>query len=521
MKKTVVNIVLLLSLVSCGTDVTTPEVDYSQNNNQTKQVTKTPVTTQNQKVTQTKPVTSATTKVVETKQPVVKATPIPVQTQTPTNAENKLGALTEENKLGSLTAIKTTVNIGENFDTKTILAGVENADSITKVNELATKYNFKVQNFMKPINTFVISVNGQDAKQLIDNLSKENLFTFIETDHISSNKPEEEKDVPAQSFKTLAEVVPNDVYFSSQYGLKAIKAPEAWTITKGQNAIISVIDSGVDIDHVELEKRVYAGYDALSKKTGESAGDVSGLNYIFSSYKHGSHVAGIISAEMNNKYGIAGVAPESHILPVKIFPDFSDFFTTSKESDGSAVTVVSAIADGIVWSADHKADVINMSLAVWDYSITLERAVKYAIDNGTCVVVAAGNERHLGNKKNYLAAYKDVIGVGATDAEDKITFFSNSGDYVSVTAPGYDIISSVPSFLSLRPYVKMSGTSMAAPHVSGVVALLRSKFGRDVATPQWIKQRLESTATDLGIPGKDELYGYGLINAFKALNDPI
>jgi len=508
MKKTIVSLVLLFSLVSCNNTVTT-----SVNTNQ--QTSKSSVSTQSQKVIKASPTPSpkATPQVVST--PVIKPSQTPIS-----STQSQIGSLTQENKLGNLTA-KTTVNIGQNYETKTILAGVESSDALTKVNDLSVKYNFKVTNFMKSINTFVIASNGQDVKTLIDTLSKENLFTFIETDNVSSNKPESEKDVSSSSFNVSALATPNDIYFKDQYGLKAIKAPEAWAISKGENAVVSVIDSGVDIDHVELKNRVYAGYDALSKKSGEDAGDVSGLNYLFSSYKHGSHVAGIIAGEMNNGQGIVGVAPEAHILPVKIFPDLSDYFSTAKEADGSAVTVVSAIADGIVWSADHKADVINMSLAVWDYSITLDRAIKYAIDKGTCIVVAAGNERNSGNKKNYLAAYQGVIGVGATDEKNEITYFSNSGDYVSVVAPGYEIISSVPSLLSLRPYVKMSGTSMSAPHVTGIIALMRSKFGRELATPQWIKQRLESTATDLGAVGKDELYGNGLVNAYKALNDPV
>jgi subtilisin family serine protease len=413
------------------------------------------------------------------------------------------------------------VNLAQNYNTENILAGLQGETDINKINDIAGKYNIKIDNFIKGINTVVFTTNGQNVPELIKKLSAENVFSYIETDNVSSNKPEKETDFLDSLFNLLSTDVVNDKYFKDQYGLTNLHVPESWDISKGKNTIISIIDTGVDIKHDDLKKNVVPGYDAFSKKEGEKAGNASKLNYISDTFKHGSHVAGIAAAEANNTTGIAGVAPEAKILPVKIFPDFTDFFKTAqKNDDGSDVTVVSAIADGIVWSVDHHADVINMSLGVWEQSSTLERAVKYAIDHNVSVVVAAGNERANGNRINYLAAINGVIAVGATDKDNKITSFSNSGDYVSVVAPGFDIISSTPSIFDLKPYRKMSGTSMAAPHIAGIVALLKSKFGA-VATPQWVKQRLENTATDLGTEGRDDYYGHGLVNAFKALNDPV
>ncbi len=413
------------------------------------------------------------------------------------------------------------VNIAENYNTESILVGIKSAEDLKKANELALKYNLKVSNIIKGINTIVFSTNGQKVPDLLHKLAEESIVSFAETDNVSTNKPEKETDVIDSLFNILATGPVNDKYFKDQYGLNALHVPEAWALSTGKKSIISVIDSGVDVNHEDLKMNVVPGYDAFSKEEGIKAANASRLNYISLVYKHGSHVAGIAAAQYNNGKGIAGVAPEAKILPVKIFPDFTDYFkTVKKNDDGSDVTVVSAIADGIVYSVDHHADVINMSLGVWAQSITLENAVKYALDHNVSVVVAAGNERNSGNQRNYLAAINGVIAVGATDQDNKITYFSNSGDYVSVAAPGWDVTSSVPSFLSLRSYRKMSGTSMAAPAVAGVVALLKDKFGA-VATPQWIKQRLESTATDLGTSGRDDLYGHGLVNAFKALNDPV
>jgi serine protease len=461
--------------------------------------------------------------------PLSNALPI-AQSAAPTNNQvttsNTVAVDTHVVKLAvpsvnSAPVVANKVNIAENYNTENVLVGIKSEADLNSAKAIGVKNNLKFNNFIKGINTIVFKTNGQNVKDLIPKLSSEKLFSYVETDHMSENKPEAESDLPDDSLFNLFAAEPvNDKYFKDQYGLTATKVVDAWALSTGKNTIISIIDSGVEMGHQDLKNRVVPGYDAFSQQTGEKAANASKLNYINSAYKHGSHVAGIAAAEYNNGKGIAGVAPEAKILPVKIFPDFSDYFKALKKNeDGSEVTVVSAIADGIAWSVEHHADVINMSLAVWAPSATIERAVKYALDNNVSVVVAAGNDRATGNKKNYLAAIPGVIGVGATDKKNDVTFFSNSGDYVSIVAPGLDIVSTTPSILSLRPYRKMSGTSMSAPHIAGVVALLKSKFGA-TATPAWIKSRLESTATDLGATGRDDLYGMGLVNAFKALNDP-
>jgi len=412
------------------------------------------------------------------------------------------------------------VHIAKNYNTQTLLVGLHKDADLPQAKALAAQLNLQVERYIKGIHALVLKTSGQEVKGLVKQLSQHSLFAFVETDHISTQKPEAEKEVN-DSFKLFSADLVNDKYFKDQYGLTALQVPEAWSYSKGAGVTIAVIDTGVALSHADLKGRVIPGYDALSLHEGGESGDVSSLNYLFSSYKHGSHVAGIIAAETNNGHGIAGVAPEAKIMPIKIYPDVPDIISSILAPDpDSNQTMISVIADGIVWAADHGANVINLSLAVTEYSATLERAVKYALDKNVSVVVAAGNERQSTNARNYLAAIEGVIGVGATDINNNITIFSNSGDYVSVAAPGNNIISSVPSFLRMRPYVEMSGTSMAAPHVAGVAALLRSKYGAS-ATPAWIKQRLEATATDRGAAGRDDLFGHGLVNALKALTDPV
>lgn len=444
---------------------------------------------------------------------VVKA-PVTKQEPVVTNVAPKI----DPNKIISIKDKK--VNIAQNYNTEMLLLGIKSEKDLPKATELLTKYNLKQDNFIKGINTISATTNGQNVPELLNKLNDEKFFSFVETDNVSSNKPEKETDVIDSLFSIFSVTNPvNDKYFKDQYGLTALNIPAAWNISTGKNTTIAIIDSGVDFAHGDLKNKILSGYDAFGRKEGAKGGNASKLNYISATYKHGSHVAGIAAAEANNSKGIAGVAPDAKILPVAIFPGIPDLFKTSqKNPDGSDVTVVSAIADGIVWATDHKADVINMSLGVWEPSITLEKAVQYALDHNVSVVVAAGNEKLVDNRRNYLAAINGVIAVGATDASNNIAPFSNTADYVTVAAPGVDIISTTPSILYLKEYRKMSGTSMATPHVAGVVALMKSKFG-EKATPSWIKERLQKTATDLGAIGRDDFYGSGLVNAQKALSD--
>ncbi len=406
--------------------------------------------------------------------------------------------------------------ISRNYNTETLVAGLRIGNTEADAKAIAARHGMTVDRYISGIRTVVFKTQGQEVTKLLESLKAETGLEYIEADQIASQKPDSEKAV-TESFRLKAGLEVNDKYFAEQYGLRAMNVPEAWSLSRGANTIIAVIDTGVAVGHADLDGRLVDGYDAFSQKAGPKAGDVSSLNYIMSSYKHGSHVAGIAAAATDNGKGIAGVAPEAKIMPIKIFPDFSDMIKSIFASKGDdAQTIISILADSIVWAADHGADVINMSLAVNEHSETIDRAVQYALDKKVTVVVAAGNDRQLNNARNYLAAIPGVIGVGATDEANNVTKFSNSGDYVSVAAPGFDIISTVPSFLSINPYVKMSGTSMAAPAVAGVAALLKSKYGA-TATPSWIKQRLEQTALDRGEVGRDDLYGHGLVNAYKAL----
>lgn len=318
---------------------------------------------------------------------------------------------------------------------------------------------------------------------------------------------------------------PNDPLKPLQYSLEAMQVPAAWKVTMGSpDVVVAVIDSGVDHKHKDLANNlVDYGYDAYHSKKGTDAATtdtMSRFGGMFASYGHGTHVAGIIAAEGNNNRGIVGVAPKCKVMPIKIFPSLMEMVRPKKNEraeDQNAI-IASAVAEGIVYAAEHGADVINMSLGFPTESQSLALACDYAMKKGVTVLVAAGNERMEGSPVNTLANQPGVIGVGATDEEDRVTFFSNAGKYVSIAAPGWRVLSTMPSFfngLIAKPYQYMDGTSMACPNAAGVAALVKSVNPK--LSPAQVKQILEQSADDRGPKGYDESYGHGRLNAARAV----
>jgi type VII secretion-associated serine protease mycosin len=286
-----------------------------------------------------------------------------------------------------------------------------------------------------------------------------------------------------------------DEYREYQWDLDKMSVPDAWEQSTGADVVVAVIDTGVDGNHPDLSGNVLTGYDAIDDTEG---GDSDGNG-------HGTHVAGTVAAVTGNGEGIAGVAPDAKVLPVKVL-----------DAEGSGWS--SDTAEGIVWAADNGAQVINLSLGSDSSTEAEETAVAYAIDNGVTVVAAAGNEREEGSPTSYPAAYEGVIAVAATDADDEIAEYSNRGDYVDVAAPGSAILSTYPGDLTEdgSEYAELSGTSMAAPHVAAVAALIKAV--QPDLSPDGVQNALESSAVDLGEDGFDEDFGHGRIDAAAALD---
>ena len=277
-----------------------------------------------------------------------------------------------------------------------------------------------------------------------------------------------------------------------------IKATAAWDVTKGSaETVIAILDTGVDMTHPDLiSKFVSTGHD-FANNDDDATDDVW----------HGTHVAGIAAADTNNAVGIAGVAWNCRFLPVKV---------TDATGDG----FYSWIIDGIIWAADHGADVINLSLGGNAPDPFLEDACKYAHDKGTVVVAAAGNDGIA--SVLYPAAYDAyVLAVAASDYNDAIADFSSFGPEVDVAAPGAWILGPAPQWYvgeGFLPYLFASGTSMAAPHVSGLAALIKS--AKPDLPVDDIMKIIRYSADDINkttFPGRDDHAGYGRINMTRAL----
>ncbi|HEV7824891.1 MAG TPA: S8 family serine peptidase [Mycobacteriales bacterium] len=280
----------------------------------------------------------------------------------------------------------------------------------------------------------------------------------------------------------------NDSYRGQQWALDRLKAEDVWTRQTAAGVTVAVVDSGVAANHPDLKGAVLAGTDYVAPG-GDGSADANG---------HGTHVAGIIGATANNRAGIAGLALGVKIIPVRVL-------------DGEGSGWNSDIAKGIVYAADRGAAVINLSLGSSSAGTTVRDAVAYAHGKGSVVVAAAGNSRASGSPTSYPAAFANVIGVGATDSVDHVASFSNAGSYVDVAAPGVKILSTYPA----DAYANLNGTSMATPYVAAAAALLRA--AKPSSTPAEVAAALQKTAVDLGAAGRDNDFGYGLIDPQAAL----
>ena len=331
------------------------------------------------------------------------------------------------------------------------------------------------------------------------------------------------------NYTRSVQAIPNDVDYAKQGNYKTISLPQAWDITTGNsNVIVAVLDSGVRFNHPDLKDNLLStGYDFVSDL--DNAGDSHGIDpdpadssdSASHSHNHGTHVAGTIAAVSNNRIGVAGVAWNAKIMPVRVC--------------GNSGCTDKDIMQGLLYAAGLSNDshtvppkpakIINMSLGGPIYNSVAQDVIKKVVAQGVTVIAAAGNDAKNGNPINYPCAYDNVICVGAVGPSLSRAWYSEYNPFVTVAAPGGEgrnidtnnILSTSWNDKTNQPdYYPGAGTSMATPHVSGVAALMLSVNPN--LTPAQIKQILEDTAHDLGSAGKDDEYGYGLVNAFLAVN---
>jgi len=289
------------------------------------------------------------------------------------------------------------------------------------------------------------------------------------------------------------DLVPNDLGWSKQWGLRRVEADYAWNTTTGGEIIVAVVDTGIDYTHPDLAPNYVAlGFNWLKNNTDPK--DDAG---------HGTHCAGIIGAVLNNILGVAGVSQ------VRIMAE--------KFLDSSGRGSSSNAAKAVIHAVDQGAKIISCSFGGDDEAPLFHEAAQYAWDHGALILAAAGNNGW--NLPHYPSGYAEVISVAATDQADVCAAWSNWGETIEVAAPGVEIYSTTPTYpvaMSIEEsYDNMSGTSMACPHVSGIAALVWSQFPN--YTNQEVRMQLRQTAHDLGEPGFDFHYGYGRVNARRAV----
>ena len=289
------------------------------------------------------------------------------------------------------------------------------------------------------------------------------------------------------------------------YGVRMVGAPLEWGETMGEGVKVGIIDTGIDYNHPDLKYRIA---DVINT--------IDNTDNIYDENGHGTHIAGIIAAEKNN-YGVIGVAPKAELYVVKAFA-----------KDGTSK--YSSIEKAINWLIEKEVDVINMSFSSSSGGKLYTELIRRTNECGISIICAAGNEGELGdNTIGFPAKFKETIAVSAVDINKNIANFSSKGNSAEICAAGINIFSTYPD----SSFALLSGTSMAAPIITGAVALLQGKgmlrYGRKL-TPDEIRLLLNIYTENLSKnKGWDNAYGYGLfsfgrisVNEYiKEMNQPL
>ncbi|WP_256081669.1 S8 family serine peptidase [Massilia sp. YIM B04103] len=319
-------------------------------------------------------------------------------------------------------------------------------------------------------NIHMIDLPQGSEKAALAKLRKDPQFKYVELDR-----------------RVKLSATANDPYLGSEWHIGKIGVPAAWDVAQGAGVTIAILDSGVYGAHPDLAPRLVAGWNVDGNNADTS--DVCG---------HGTAVAGVAAAAMDNGAGVAGVAGNAKIMPVRI---------AFKDASGSCYAYYSTMASGVTYAADHGARVVNLSYDSVPASSAVQSAANYLKSKGGLLFVAAGNN----NRDEGYAPTTSMISVSATDSADARSSFSSYGSFVSLSAPGSYIYTTNMS----GGYSAWNGTSFASPVAAGVAALMMS--ANPALDGGKIESLLYATAVDLGTPGRDIYFGNGRVNAAAAV----
>lgn len=451
--------------------------------------------------------------------------------------------------LGSLSSAESEIiPPGAEFVPGDILVKLKTDGTVTqqKVTSLAIRYGMKRKlSFPEDIELMQVSIEqqplqkGKIGSKLNLPKSQENALKALTLDMIKRLRMDPDIEYAEPNFIRKPSLVPNDEFYSLQWHYQLINLPQAWDITTGSNSVIvAVIDTGVLLNHPDLSSRLIAGYDFISDPTSANDGDGidSDPNDLgddpqgASSSFHGTHVAGTIGAATNNTTGVAGVTWQSRIMPLRVLG-----VGGGTDADiAQAIRYAAGLSNSSGTVPSERADIINMSLGGPGFNQTQNGAIQAARAQGVVIVAAAGNENV--STFSYPASYDGVVSVSAVDINSQKAPYSNYGTKIDVAAPGGDmgvdlngdgfldgVLSTIGSDVGDLGYWFSQGTSMASPHVAGVLALMLAVNPN--LTPDDIDLLLAGThpdtmiriTRDLGTVGRDDIYGHGLIDASQAV----